>query len=379
MRLSGRTLVFAAILVVVIGLGLILLNSGGEGDTGADEQVVDDTVVFFPDLEPSSVTSFRVAVTDEATGEPVESVYSINASGAWTLNGELSSNIALTETSTLVQADVSNAVGTLLGLTATEQFESDDLETFGLDAAQVATLALEAGDETVTARIGNPNPNNTRYYALLGDDDNTVYLVTNKTQIDALLGLGAEPPFEPTTVPSTPTAVPVLTLPGPLFLDQTGAQAVTALRVRDNVAEEEVVLTRESTTAPWQLVQAPDLAEPTAADAQLMPLFLSILFSLNAVDGLPADNLEALGLAEPAFTITATYGDSQTATLQVGGTDPSGTRTYTLFNDFEQVAVLTTDDVGVLTGLVAEPPLPLEAIVEEATEEATAEATEAAD
>lgn len=371
MRLSARTLALAGILGLIIGAGLLLLNNSDEGDT-EEIQIVEDNVPLFPELVADDVATITITTSTQAPDadeEPTETetVYMRSVGGEWTVNGELAGGVALTETANLIQADVNTALNTLVNLVATEQFESDDLAEFDLDPPSTI-VELQTGDETFVVRFGATNPQNTRYYALLGDDTATVYLLTDKTSIDTVLEYGEAPPLEP--IP-TPTAVPVLSLPGPLFIDPSAAATITELRVQDNEAEAEVVLSRATPADPW-MVMGPDGDEAMAANEGLMSLYTSVFFGLNAVDGLPADDLAALALDMPRFTITAVFGTGQTATLQVGDTDPSGSRIYTLFNDFEEVAVLPVDDVGILTDIVAQPPLQ---VLEDTTAEMTAEAT----
>jgi hypothetical protein len=254
-------------------------------------------------------------------------------------------------------------VSTLVGLRYNQSFEPDNLEQYGLDDAAY-DISFTAADESYRLRIGNKNPTGTQYYALLGDDDSMVYLLSSASSTDTVLNIIKDLPFveEP-----TPTPIPVL-VEGPIF-SEFDIQAVTKLTITDAETDEELVLERDEGTFLWLIPDSPSTVDQTRVNVAL-----SQFGALQAVDVVPADNLEALGLEEPQNLIIAQLGsEDDNHFIAVGDHDPTGTRYYVRVNAYEnEVAVVEADWVDFVLELLSEPP-----ILPEATPEVTAEVTEA--
>jgi hypothetical protein len=243
----------------------------------------------------------------------------------------------------------------------------------------MTVAATEEGAEPTVYRIrlGNKNPAGVNYYALFGDDEDTIYVITNGTGLDNnVLDLVTTPPF---VADPTPTPVPVLTVPGRIF----GAIPATDFRrltVTNNVTGESLAIALDETNT-W--IEENAAEGSPAIEPMLMSVLVNYFIGLNAVDGITTDNLEPLGLTEPVYTITGDTASGQTYTLRVGASDPTGSRVYGLVDNFTEVVVLEADLVNILTGLIEQPPYVVEPIIEATAEvtpeiapEATAEATE---
>jgi len=363
MRLNRGTLIGIVVLVVVIAAALLLLNI--TDDSGDSASVDSENIAVFPELDAEAVTSLSISRSEQPgdDGEAaVERIAFERADAAWVLDRSAST---LEDEGDLVQADVDSLVQALANLQSTDRFSSDDLAQFGLgDPAN--RIEIGTDDARYQLQLGSKNPQSTRYYALLGDDAETVLLVSSVSQLDDALAFITNPPFVPEP---TATPVPVLNIPGPIF-SNFGADAINHLEITDNRSGATLLLVRDPASDQWVFEEAPTSAAGEQVDQTVMDVQLSTFGSLSAVDGLTSDNLDNLGLAQPDFTIRAQAENARTYTLQVGGLDPSGTRYYTLVDDFAEVAVVPTDDVDSLLTLLTEPPVAPPAT---ATPQATAE------
>jgi hypothetical protein len=406
MRLNRGTIILLVVLVAIIGTATVLMNSGSGSTSNTASNST--TIQLFEGLTAEQVTSLTVssnlspeqvpaeALQPEATAEPdaeateepasvpVTMAIALDEAGIWATTEEST----VTSERAIVQENVRSTLGTLLGLRSSDQFqpEGGDLAPFGLDQPtheiRFSAAAAEEGGEPTSyrVRLGGKNPSGVNYYALFGDDDTTVYVITNASGLDNnVLDVVTAPPFVPAP---TPTPVPVLNVPGPIF-NGLVPQNIRRMTFTDNSSGDQLAISLDD-TGTW--------IEENAAEGapEIQPMLMSVVvnyfIALNAVDGLTTDNLDALGLAEPAFTLTAESIDGQIYTLRTGSADPTGSRVYALVNDFTEVVVLESDLINTLTGLVAQPPYVIEPIAEataevtpEATPEVTPEATESSD
>ncbi|MCA9914700.1 MAG: DUF4340 domain-containing protein, partial [Anaerolineae bacterium] len=235
MRLNSGTLIFIVVLLVVIAGAVFLLNNDAVPTVQPTTQPTAETVQLFPGASALNVTAVTITSrrtpaevpvepapesTAEATAEPaapeatdeaglVQVTLTIekDSAGIW----QLGSTSSIQSSRSLVQPTIESALPTLLALRSQDQFAPDggNLAPFGLDNPQheiriaISTAAAEATPEvdgtastqTFRLRIGNKNPQGNAYYALLGDDTSTVYLVSNAAGIDNILNWTTQPPF----------------------------------------------------------------------------------------------------------------------------------------------------------------------------------------
>ena len=374
MRLDARTIGFLVILIAVIGGVLFLQNREATDTDTTDIDTTDEVIDLFDDIDADSVTSLTIVnnealVTvgegEDATEEPRTTVYT-NTDGSWSLDTEASLG-ALDEP---IQSDsVRSAIVSLLTVRSREQFESDDLEQFGL-TEPTYSITFDADGETYSLTVGDTNFSGQSYY-VQRNDEATVFLTTNVTGINGITNISTTPPYVPTP---TPTPQRTLNVPGTVFTTFNAANIVR-LSITDNATSDELVLTREDELSEW-MVEDADLD----TDQTTTSVIVSEFGSTQGLDTLPAgDDLSVYGLDDPVYTIEATAFNDDTFTLQIGGEDVSGTRTYVLVDDFEQVVTVNKANIDLLTTFIENPPLipaPEATPEAEMTDEPEAEATE---
>lgn len=378
MRLDARTIGFLVILIAVIAGVLLLQNLGGEDDDAPDITTTNETVDLFEEVDADSVTSLTITnnaepiITTEGEGEDAETteepritIYT-NTDGTWSLDAEASINVA----DEPIQSDsVRSAVVSLLNVRSREQFESEDLEQYGLiDPSYV--ISMEVGEDTYTLTVGDQNFSGQSYYVQRNDDE-VVYLTTNVAGINGVLDINTTPPYVPTP---TPTPQRTLNVPGTIFTTFNVANIVD-MTLTNNETGDEVVFVRDEETDAW-VVEGAELD----TDETIASIIVSEFGATEGVDSLPAgEDLSVYGLDEPTYTITATDFNDDTYTLQIGGEDVSGTRSYVLVDVFEQVVIVSKANIDLLTSFIENPPLipaPEATPEAEMTDEPEAEVTE---
>lgn len=380
MRLDARTIAFLVILIAVIGGVLFLQNREVDNTDTTEPDTTDEVIDLFEGIDADSVTSLSIVNNDalvtvgegeDATEEPRTTAY-INEDGTWSLDTEASLG-ALNEP---IQSDsVRSAIVSLLTVRSREQFESDDLEQFGL-TEPTYIITFDANSETYNLTVGDTNFSGQSYY-VQRNDEAAVFLTTNVTGIDGVTNISTTPPYVPTP---TPTPQRTLNVPGTVFTTFNTANIVR-FSLTDNATGDELVLTREDELSDWVVEDTNLDTEQTTAS-----VIVSEFGSTQGLDTLPAgDDLSVYGLDDPAYTVQATAFNDDTFTLQIGGEDVSGTRTYVLVDDFEQVVTVNKANLDLLITFIENPPLipateatPEAEMTDEpmATEEPEAEATE---
>jgi hypothetical protein len=432
MRLNQRTLIFVVLLAIIIVAAAVLLRR--EPDAATDEDVIptSEPQALFPDITADTVSALSITralnesdatPTAMTTLTPLALHLILDASGQWIVetdetSAEVTSEAIVEEATAEATADVTaeatveatdeveaeatveataestaeatvepvaevtpevapmrevdqtrvaQAISTLLGLRYRDSFESDNLAQFGLDVPTY-DINFTAGDTAYRLQIGDKNIGGTQYYALLGDDGK-VYVLTSASSTDMVLNLLNNSPY---IVPPTPTPIPVLNAPGPLFMG-FDAQAINSFTLSDSESGQELVLVRDPETRAWTI---------DGSDAQvqqeLVDFVLGQFGTLSAIDKVPGTNLEALGLVNPTRYMLASVDDATNYIVALGNTDPTGTRYYARVNDYADIAVIETSLVDFVLDMLVSPPIIPEATPEvtaEATAESTAEAT----
>lgn len=366
MRLNRTTLlIFVVSFVVIIGAAL-LLNNPPSGSSNATPTAEGFVGRVFPDLLLENVSG--ITVRDEASA--TQTAYTQDAEGVW---GIASTTLATASiTSDLTQTTMDERVANIIGIEAPDSFTSDDLEQFGLATPAFTITLLTRDNQTLTLKIGKKNPQNNRYYALVGDDTAKVYLLTSVGKIDPVTQLAATPPI---VVPPTPTPVPVLNTQGPVF-NTFDANTIIRFEARDTTNDEFIIIVKDS-AGVWTVEDGTN-KEALPLDGATLTTFLTAFGFTQAVDGINGADLERLGLTEPAYSLTAVDAANNTYRIKVGTEDATGTRYYALVNDYETVAVIEKTGIDIVLTLISEPPYQPEATPEataESTAEATAEAT----
>lgn len=363
MRLNRNTLIVLAGSVIVIVLALLLLNSPASAPDNPEAE--DDSGPLFPDVAAEDISQLRVVASATDDADAQASITLVRTDDGWQLEDVETDNAP-------DAARIESAVNNFASLRYERRFalEDDALATFGLDAPDF-TLSATAEDASLQVRIGNQLPTGARYYALLGDDDATIYIVAPISAVNTLTGFINNPPV---ILPPTPTPQPVLSANSPVFAD-FDAQALTRFSVRDVANDADTTLIRDPESNAWQIEAATNSqaapTDDTAASIEISSLAFAEPISVSRVE-----DLAALGLDDPAFTIVAEDADGTSYRLQIGQLDPTGARYYTLVNDFEQVAEISRASLAPLLNWVEQPPYaPAPIAPAEATPEATAEAT----
>lgn len=213
MRLNTRNLIGIVAVLLVMGAMLYLGTRPDMDEATETPEAADVSGPLFADLDEEAVDRFEVrrlpdlTAADEAEGDeeaaPIEPPYVV-----MTRDEEALWHIDEATHSTDREADqmmVTGSASLMAGLSYAEQFASDDIGTFGLDAPQ-AEIVLGAGEDAVTLRIGDKNPGGTRYYVQLADDTEAVYMVVSDI-IDNVLAYADTPPYVPAPT-ATPTPFP---------------------------------------------------------------------------------------------------------------------------------------------------------------------------
>jgi hypothetical protein len=383
MQLNRSTLIFIAALIVISGVAFALLTlTGDEADVSDTPLSTPDTnIVLYSDVTPGDIDSFsieqRSSVTDtdadttdaEATPDlPAQAVSFTLVDGTWQIAGE---NVPAQP---LDGSALQSAVEELAGLVATDQFEADDLAQYGLDNA-TNTIAFTTGDATYSLQLGNRTPQGTRYYALIGDDTNTVSILRNANGIDRVLEFVNTPPLQPT---ATPSPEPALNLPGPLF-ENVLLQDIVRFRLDDNTVDGALVLERESGAADWQITDTPEPvedAENRAVDGSLADIVVSGFTNLEGNDSATIEDYSTVGLDAPNYVMSIETFDDRTYRVEIGDSDATNSFYYTLVDEFEEVVFIPAEQIDTLLTVLENPPyLPPAEVTPEATSEATSEAT----
>jgi hypothetical protein len=360
MRFNRNTLIFLVLAVVFI---IVAALATRDQQPKVDVTPGDATAVLRPLFGGANVTDITsFTVRDEVAA--METVYAQQADGSWAIDTTTTGKLG-----PITQATIDNAVATVINLQS-EQFASDKRADFGLEKPNaIIRFKTKAGDESVL-QLGNRNPAGTRRYALVNDDAANVYLINASSDLDTIVTLATTPPI---VLPPTPTPVPSLQLPGPLFgqFDPYGASRVEMV---NNKTGEKLILARDAATN-WVVEEATNSVPAAAIDNTVVTVMLSAYGFLQGTTAIPVTDLAPLGLDNPTYSITVTgSGTSATAApityhIDVGNADPSGALTYVRVAGFSDVATVLTRDLKLITDMIATPPyLPL------ATQEATGEA-----
>lgn len=347
MKMNRNTLIFLVVGLAVIGLALLALSGGGASDAPASPTPQGGGPLF-PDVTMKDVT--QLTIRDEASS--TETTIRQAEGGAWVLEGR---EEALTQTT------IDTAVSNLVNLRAETRFSATDLAQYGLDAP-TTTIRFTANDQNYSLLIGRKNPGGTRYYALVGDDRETVHLVTGTSEIDGLARYASNPPI----VQPTPTPGVDVTQAGPVFSDFNEARIV-ALRVAQQPDGPEVTLERDD-NGQWRLAGGAEASRVDQAAARLAVQDFGFIRTEDVVDA--EIDLTRLGLDAPRLVAQATRDDGFVYELRFGGEDPTGRQVYGQVNDVRRVLIFTKKDYDEVANLLVAPLL-----LTEATPEATAEAT----
>lgn len=371
MRFNRNTLIF---LVLAGAFILVAAFSLRDQSPNVDVTPSDATPALRPLFGGANVTNIvSFTVRDEVAA--AETVYAQQADGTWSIETTTTGKLG-----PITQATIDNAVATLINLQS-EQFASDKRADFGLETPN-ATIRFKtsAGDESVL-QLGNRNPAGTRRYALVNNDTANIYLINASTELDNIVTLATTPPI---VLPPSPTPVPSLQLPGPLF-GQFDPFSASRFEMIDNKTGAKLILVRDVTTN-WLVEEATNSVPGGTIDNTMVSVMLSSFGFLQGTTAITVTDLAPLGLDNPSYTITVTA-ESISATaapvtyrIDVGNADPSGALTYVRVAGYSEVATVLTRDLKLLTDMIATPPY-LPATPEatgETTLEGTAEATAAA-
>ncbi len=367
MRFNRTTWLFLGGSLGIILLAVLFLSNQPKPTTTSGTPTSEALRPLFGGANVTDIVSF--SVHDEVAA--ADTTYKQQSDGTWSI-----------ETSTtgkngpLTQSTIDNAVAAVINLQSS-QFAAANLGSFGLDKPN-ATIRFKtkAGDESVL-KLGNRNPAGTSRYALVNGDSANVYLINASQDLDTIVTLAGTPPI---VLPPTPTPVPSLQLPGPLF-GQFDPYSIGRLEMVDNKSSAKLILLRDATTN-WIVEEATNAIPGAAVDNSLVSVILNAFGLLQGTTAIPVADLSTVGLDKPSYTITVTASNPTNATgpdiryhIDVGNTDPSGALTYVKVEGYNDVAMVLTRDLQlVLTAIKTPPYLPA---TPEATSAAAVESTAA--
>ena len=382
-RRTAIVLLLGVLLIVVLA-ALLLLDDGAPQPvtpaSGSDE-------TFLPAFRTAQVqrltlTRLTAAAsadntaadnTDNSDGSapsgPTDSITYLRADNTdWAIAGRL-----LRQGEAVIQQTVESAIAQMTQWRTDNAFTVEgDLSPYGLmQPTYQLTLQVmgEADGQPRDAQllVGRRNPAGDRYYMLNTAMPGTVFLVGSAAQVDAVLRLIDNPPL---TAPTAPTPVPQLDIPGVIFRDFV-ADDIVQVRYSDAAG---TGYTLDRTAAGWiQTATAqdgnttavtpsavtmdapsPDSDDNTTAsvDSDEVTLLLNALASIEAVDAIDGGDPAALQLDPPRQTITASNRAGRVYTLAVGAVDATGTRIYTLVDNFDTVAVLQKSTFDLIQSLL---------------------------
>ncbi len=354
MKLNRNTLLLVIISVAVIA-AVFLLNNQQTSAPDNEDATEAEAAPAFPELSAEDVT--RLEVVDSATEA---SVVAERDGEAWTVQAETLADGADPDT-----AAIDAALGQFVGLEISDRFAAEALADFGLEPPAYTISLSQGDDQTLTLQIGSKNPSSNRYYGLL-DGGEDVLLLSTVPAVDGLLGWTTAPPV---VAPPTPTPEPVLMVPGPVF---SGASALNLVRltVSDTAQDAQTVLVADA-EGNWTIEEATNADAGASADDIIISTLATAFAGLQGRDKLSVDDLATVGLDDAAYSISAEADNGRILSLLVGDADPTGSRFYTLVNDFTDVVLADSDQIQPLLDLIDDVPL-----LPEATPEATEEASE---
>lgn len=409
MRLNRGTAIFIAIIVIIIVISAIFLNDDDDSTPAGIPTVpaTAETVQLFPSVSETNIQSITISAQVEVgdtrptpipgnpTLEPLtplpDGVDAPMTSETLTLTrndlGEwvVSEGTNASPTDTLDSASLDQSLLTLVTLRSNQQFTPSDgnYEQYGLDnptydisfeevpvaATGVSTegtpTETSASTNTYRLRLGNQTVGENAYYAFLNDDSETVYIITNANALESsVLNLPTNVPLQ--ALP-TPTAAPILNVPGAPFGDFLLTEA-TGFTFTNNATGDVVELGRSADNTTWLYTQNGSVLDIN--DPQLQVILNSFSF-IQGVQRTPNADLAALGLDSPSYTLVARTINGERR-LRLGGQDPTGTIYYGLVDQFEDVVLIDETSVLAFIDIFENPPV---LVMPEATAEMTAEAT----
>ncbi|MEM6283776.1 MAG: DUF4340 domain-containing protein, partial [Chloroflexota bacterium] len=206
-----------------------------------------------PFPSPTPLTTEEPLDSLATDGEP-RTIIRKNADGFWVVTEATNATDRGVD-----QVTAQGTVDIVAGLDFADQFtieeSGSDLAAFGLEEP-FFQITLANSTETYDIFVGEQNPQQTRYYVRLDDDEDTVYLVVADI-VDNVVDFIANPPYVPPPTP-TPTAT---TTPNPFSEVE---QTQTAQAIVDATATSLAIPTQEDSVGP----ALPDgVTEEPAAEA----------------------------------------------------------------------------------------------------------------
>jgi hypothetical protein len=356
MRLNRGTIALIAISLVVIVAISVFSNQPPAASTPTLAPTGTTTGPVFASIDTSTVNRFEVRDTNTGQG----TVMTRDAALVWAIT-----ETTTTSTQPVDQARINTQLGNFVTLSATDRFPTNSLADFGLDTPDY-TINITRLDGTVNiVRVGNTNPGASRYYVLV--DNQTDVILVQQSIIAGITSMVTNPPYIPLPTPTPGTPTPDTRRP---LLTGVTADQINSLVIRDNTTQAATTLTKDATlawtiTATNSTTRQPDQFASFTAAANFVGLQYISRFGS---DELPVFRLADFGLETPTYTIIATTASGLQFTLNIGGTNPTGTEYYALLTSVQIVLPTATPlPTAEATGEAT--------AVSEATSEATAEAT----
>lgn len=250
MRLNRGTLILLVASVIVIAAVLALNSQPASAPAPTPEATAEGVGLLFPDITEDKLVRFEATNNDSSE----KTVLTRDEGGVWTVAEATNTSDLATD-----QDKAKSVVGLLTGLASTDRFTTENPADFGLDTPTYTYLLADQDGATYTLKIGNKSPTSPRYYAQVGDDTATVYVLP-QDQVDNLARqMIAVPPY---VASPTPTPTPSRT-PNPYSeVEQTATAAV-----EQTLAAEMLTATAQAAleATPEATAEATAEAAPTQA------------------------------------------------------------------------------------------------------------------
>lgn len=238
MRLNRGTILLLVASLVIILVVLIINSQRATAPDVTPTAAASNAGPIFPDISltenQSAINRFEVVNHTEDT----RFLMTKGDDNLWVIE-EAANPSDLGVDQTLAVGTMSN----LASLAATNSFTTENLADFGLDSPDYTLTLMDSEGQTYTVQIGNQSPTSPRYYALVNDDTQTVYILP-KDIVDNLVRQINQPPYLPSP---TPTATFTAT-PNPYSeVEQTATAAVQQTATMQATLEMSAEVTAEAT------------------------------------------------------------------------------------------------------------------------------------
>ncbi len=308
MKKKQKQLAALLIVLVVLGAGLAGLFAWR---SASEKAAADAEEAGKVKINPVSDVT-EITFSSAASGGPLSFVYE---DGAWHYADD--PEFPLNDTRIVILSNIMKV------LSAKGVYEEHDaLSAYGLDPAQSWVEVSNAAGDTATVYVGTTTSSEAgSYYYCCVDGDPNVYTIA--TTLAGAVNYSLTDLMELETLPKFSAAnVAGITLSSP-----TAQADLRVTGLENDTGGTDYTWSVQTGAGSWKDVTKDDTMKTLIADLGL--LSIETCFDYNVSE----DGMAAYGLAEPTAALTFQYTDednqTQTLTLLIGDTDPTGEYRYT--------------------------------------------------